>query len=111
MQKLCKKLLQTFPGQINGKFMMLGKWMYFDKNKQPPKIKDNKNISSSKAIKFCEKYNFGLSEQQLKQKLMKELVLMTTERVKQGQETIESKLDTIHVEQATLRITSGDNGN
>ena len=78
MQKLWTKLLQTFPGQINGKFMMLGKWMYFDKNKQPPKIKDNKNISSSKAIKFCEKYNFGLSEQQLKQKLMKELVLMTT---------------------------------
>ena len=32
MQKLWTKLLQTFPGQINGKFMMLGKWMYFEKN-------------------------------------------------------------------------------
>ena len=57
MQQLWPKLIQIFPGQINGTFMMLGKQIYFDKNKKLLKSKDNKNISSDKAIKLCEQYN------------------------------------------------------
>ena len=31
MQQLCPKLHQKLPEQINGTFMMLGKWVYFEK--------------------------------------------------------------------------------
>ena len=82
MQQLWPKLIQIFPGQINGTFMMLGKQIYLDKTKNYLKSKYNKNISYDKAIIFCVKYNVGLPKQHLKQKLMKELFIMITERVK-----------------------------
>ena len=34
MQQLWPKILETFPEQINGTFMMLCKRIYFDKNKK-----------------------------------------------------------------------------
>ena len=69
--------------------MMLGKRIYFDKNKKSLKSKNDKNISADKAIKLCGKYNVGPSKQQLKQKPTKELTIMIIEGVKEGQETIE----------------------
>ena len=66
MQQLWPEILQTFPYQINGTFMMLGKWIYFDKNKKSLESKDNKNITADKSINLCEKYNVGLSKKQLK---------------------------------------------
>ena len=41
---------------------------------------------------------------------MKELVSMIMIRMKEVQETIELKSDTIHIEQATLKLTTRDNG-
>ena len=91
IQHLWLKLPQTSPEKINGKFIMLGKRIYFDKNKKSLKNKDDKNIPSDKSINLCDQYNVDLTKQQLKQKLTKELVAMITERVKEGQETIEFK--------------------
>ena len=48
MKQLWPKLLQKFPEQINGTFTMLGKRIYFDKNKKSLKSKDNENISDDK---------------------------------------------------------------
>ena len=76
------------PEQINGTFMMLGRQIYFDKNKKLIKSRDNKNISDDKSIKLCEKYNVGLQNQQLEQKYVKELIVMIMEKVKEGRETI-----------------------
>ena len=46
--------------------MMLGKRIYFDKNKRSLKSKDDKNTSVDKLIKLCDKYNFGMSKKHLK---------------------------------------------
>ena len=40
--------------------MMLGKWIYFDKNNQYLKSKDYNNISPNKEMKLREKDNVGL---------------------------------------------------
>ena len=71
--------------------MMLGNWIYFDKNKKLLKNKGDKNISVDKEIKLCEKYNFDLSKQQLKKNSMKYHEITKMERVKEGQESIEFK--------------------
>ena len=83
---------------------------YILKNKKSLKSKDDNNISVDKAIKLCGQYHVGLSKQQLKQNSMKELVLIITERVKDGKEAIELKQDTIYTKRATLRFTTKDNG-
>ena len=38
MQQLWPKLLQTLPEQINETLMMLGRWIYFYKNKNCSKV-------------------------------------------------------------------------
>ena len=48
MQQLWKKLLQTLTEKINGTVMMIGKRIYFNKNKKSLKSKDNENISDDK---------------------------------------------------------------
>ena len=78
------KILQTLPEQINGTFMILGKRIYFDKNKRSLKSKDNNNISADKEINFCEQYNVGLSKQRLKQNSIKELVVMIIRKGERG---------------------------
>ena len=60
MQQLWPKILQNIPEQINETFMMLGKRIYFDKNKKLLKSNDGNNISVDKSIKLCDKYNVGL---------------------------------------------------
>ena len=45
---------------------MLGKRIYFDKNKRSIKSKDDKDILVYKSIKLCEQYDVGLSRQQIK---------------------------------------------
>ena len=50
MQQLWKKLLQTLTEKINGTVMMIGKRIYFNKNKKSLKSKDDNKISLDKKI-------------------------------------------------------------
>ena len=74
------------------------------------KSEEDKDISMDKARKLCENNNVRLSKVQLKEKTMRELVVLLLPKIPQNENSIDFKRDVIYLNRATLRLTTRNNG-
>ena len=109
MQELWPKLIPTLPQGDNGTFTVLGKTLKFDRKRKLLKSEEDKEISMDKARKLCENNNVGLSKVQLKEKTMRELVVLILPKIPENENRINFKRDVIYLNRATLRMTTRNN--
>ena len=74
------------------------------------KSEEDKDISMDKARKLCENNNVRLSKVQLKEKTMREPVVLLLPKIPQNENSIDFKCNVIHLNKATLRLTTRNNG-
>jgi hypothetical protein len=108
--ELWPKVEEALPDGDTGTVTIMNQLLYYDCKKKTLRSKDDKDITHSKAISLCLKYNVQLTRQELKKKVMKELVAIIIGIGGNAHSTtLTVSSNTYFINKDDLRLTTRDN--